>query len=54
MGGANTGAVITAVGFAAASSTSIDVGNALLRFGRGYDGGAGAVRWRGALHTALL
>lgn len=52
-----SGAVVAAVGFALASSTSKDVLNAFLSFGRGYNVGAGAVRRRrgfGAIHTALF
>lgn len=55
--GKNTGAVVAAVGFALASSTSKDVVNAFLSFGRGYNVRTGAVRRRrgfGAIHTALF
>lgn len=51
-----SGAVVAAVGFALASSTSKDVVNAFLSFGRGYNVRTGAVRRRrgfGAIHTAL-
>ena len=55
--GRSTGTVITAIGFAFASSTPKHVVNAFLGLGRSYDGCTGAVLWRrgfGAIHTALF